>query len=63
MKKKYLLDNSTVLDNVTPMNLTKSILVITAKSLFKEFGHKTINNGKPIEDDYYNTVFPYEKVN
>ncbi|KAL6949308.1 hypothetical protein ACO0OE_001391 [Hanseniaspora uvarum] len=60
-EKKYLLDNSTVLDNVTPMNLTKSILVITAKSLFKEFGHKTINNGKPIEDDYYNTVFPYEK--
>ncbi|KAL6933888.1 hypothetical protein ACO0R3_001670 [Hanseniaspora guilliermondii] len=60
-EKKYLLDNTTVLDNVTPMNLTKSILVITAKSLFREFGHKAVNDGKPLNDDYYTTIFPYEK--
>ncbi|XBW36997.1 hypothetical protein QEN19_002577 [Hanseniaspora menglaensis] len=58
-EKEMLKNESNVLDNITSLNLHKAVLIVPARSLFREFGHKCIKGGVAYKDDYYTSTVPY----
>lgn len=58
-EKEMLKEESDVLDNISSLNLHKAVLIVPARSLFREFGYKCVKNGVPVQDDYYVSVAPY----
>lgn len=58
--EKTMMQNETnILDKITSLNMHKAVLIVPARSLFREFGYKCIKNGVPGEDDYYVKALPY----
>lgn len=58
-EKSMLQKETTILNNITSLNMHKAVLIVPARSLFREFGYKCIKNGVPGQDDYYVNIVPY----
>ncbi|KAH8804538.1 chromatin remodelling complex Rsc7/Swp82 subunit-domain-containing protein [Xylogone sp. PMI_703] len=47
---------------LSPSDLQKPLAIVSAKSVFRQFGSKIIFNGQPVKDDYWESRETVEKV-